>query len=114
MAEPAPAPRSPLAALADALAGARGDGVTLAERPARARLNLRLDPEDAEALAAAAVLGGALPLAPNTATDAGDGRTALWLGPDEWLLCGSGRRRRRARRRARRPRSPAATTRCAT
>ena len=95
MAEPAPAPRSPLAALADALAGARADGVTLAERPARARLNLRLDPEDAEALAAAAaVLGAALPRTPNTAVivtaaaGAGEDWTFLPLGPDEWLLTG--------------------------
>ena len=88
MAEPAPAPRSPLAALADALAEARADGVTLAERPARARLNLRLDPEDAEALAAAgAVLGAALPRTPNTAATAEDW-TLLPLGPDEWLLTG--------------------------
>ena len=83
----APATRSPLAALADALAAARAGDVVLAERPARARFNLRLDPADTGALdAVAAVLGGALPLAPNTAADAGDGRTALWLGPDEWLL----------------------------
>ena len=83
----APATRSPLAALADALAAARAGDVALAERPARARFNLRLDPADTGALdALAAVLGGALPLAPNTAADAGDGRTALWLGPDEWLL----------------------------
>ena len=86
MAEPATA-RSPLAALADDLADMRADGVALVARPARARLNFRLDPEDAEALAAVGgVLGTALPLVPNTASTA-DGRTALWLGPDEWLLC---------------------------
>ena len=89
MAEPAPAPRSPLAALADALAEARADGVTLAERPARTRLNLRLDPEDADALTAAgAALGGALPREPNTTAATVDGWTVLWLGPDEWLVCG--------------------------
>ena len=86
MAEAAAA-RSPLASLTDALDGAQADGVTLAEAPARARLNLRLDPEDAQALAAAAgAPGTALPLVPNTASTA-DGRAALWLGPDEWLLC---------------------------
>ena len=86
MAEPATA-RSPLAALADDLADMRADGVALVARPARARLNFRLDPEDAEALAAVGgVLGTALPLVPSTASTA-DGRTALWLGPDEWLLC---------------------------
>lgn len=88
MAEVPTAPRSPLASLADALAGARAEGMTLAERPARARLNLRLDPADAGALeAAAAVLGTALPLASNTAASAGE-RTVLWLGPDEWLVTG--------------------------
>ena len=87
MAEAAAA-RSPLASLTDALDGAQADGVTLAEAPARARLNLRLDPEDAAALAAAGgVLGTVLPLVPNTANSAADGRAALWLGPDEWLLC---------------------------
>ena len=49
----APAPRSALAGLADALAEMRADGVSLADQPARVRLNLRLDPEDAEALTAA-------------------------------------------------------------
>ena len=85
----APAPRSPLAALADALAGAQADGVTLAEGPARARFNLRLDPKDADALTAAgAVLGGSLPRTPNTAAATVNGKTLLWLGPDEWLVTG--------------------------
>lgn len=85
----APAPRSPLAGLADALAEMRADGVTLAEQPARARLNLRLDPGDPEALTAAgAVLGGSLPRTPNTAATTVDGWTVLWLGPDEWLVTG--------------------------
>ncbi len=88
MAEAPATPRSPLASLAGALAEARAEGVTLAERPARARLNLRLDPEDGTALAAAAgVLGAALPLTPNTTASAGE-RTILWLGPDEWLASG--------------------------
>lgn len=88
MAEAPDTPRSPLAGLAGALAEAQAEGVTLAERPARAHLNLRLDPEDTDALAAAAaVLGAALPLVPNTAASAGD-RTVLWLGPDEWLVTG--------------------------
>ncbi|MDE0390949.1 MAG: hypothetical protein OXI57_02640 [Rhodospirillales bacterium] len=83
------APRSPLAALADALAAVQAEGVTLAEQPARARLNLRLDPKDAEALTAAgAVLGGSLPRTPNTAATTVNGKTILWLGPDEWLVTG--------------------------
>ena len=85
----APAPRSPLAALADALAEARAGDAVLAERPPRTRLNLRLDPEDADALTAAgAALGGALPLTPNTAATTARGWTVLWLGPDEWLATG--------------------------
>ena len=84
----APAPRSPLASLADALAATGASDAVLAEQ-ARARLNLRLDPEDADALAAAgAALGGALPLAPNTAATTADGWSVLWLGPDEWLASG--------------------------
>ena len=83
------APRSPLGALADALAEMRANDVTLAEQPARVRLNLRLDPEDAEALTAAgAALGGSLPRAPNTAAATINGWTLLWLGPDEWLVTG--------------------------
>ena len=85
----APAPRSALAALADALAAVQAEGVTLAEQPARTRLNLRLDPKDAEALTAAgAVLGGSLPRTPNTAASTVNGKTLLWLGPDEWLVTG--------------------------
>ena len=85
----APAQRSPIAALADALAAMRADGVTLAEGPARTRFNLRLDPKDADALTAAgAVLGGSLPRTPNTAAPTVNGKTLLWLGPDEWLVTG--------------------------
>ena len=77
MAEAA-APRSPLASLADALAEARAGDAVLVERPARTRLNLRLDPEDADALTAAgAALGGALPLTPNTAAGLGFHRPRL-------------------------------------
>lgn len=58
----------------------------LFERPFLTHVNLRLDPADAEALAAAnRVLGLQLPLTPNTTT-AGQELLAAWLGPDEWLL----------------------------
>lgn len=88
MAEAA-APRSPLAGIADALAEARAEGVMLAEGPARARFNLRLDQKDADALTAAgAILGGSLPRTPNTAATTVNGTTLLWLGPDEWLVNG--------------------------
>ena len=83
----APAPRSPLAGMAAALAEARAEGVALADRSARARFNLRLDPKDADALTAVgAVLGGSLPRTPNTAATTVNGKTLLWLGPDEWLV----------------------------
>ena len=89
----APAARSPLASLADALAGASAGDVSLAEQAGRARLNLRLDADDAEALTAAgAALGGALPLTPNTASTTVDGWSVLWLGPDEWLVTGPAER----------------------
>ena len=85
----APAPRSPLASLTGALAETRAGDAVLAERTDRARLNLRLDPDDAEALTAAgAALGGALPVTPNTAAATVDGWSVLWLGPDEWLVTG--------------------------
>ena len=85
----APAPRSPLASLADALAQVSAEGVTLSERTDRARFNLRLDPKDADALTATgAVLGGSLPRTPNTAANTVNGTILLWLGPDEWLING--------------------------
>ncbi len=66
---------------------ARGEaGVAMGERPHRGIVNLRLDPGNAEAMAALiAAFGFALPVAANTS--AGDADTiALWLGPDEWWL----------------------------
>ena len=85
----APAPRSPVASLAEALAATQAEGVTLVERLERARFNLRLDSKDVEALTAAgAVLGGSLPRTPNTAATTVNGKTLLWLGPDEWLVTG--------------------------
>jgi sarcosine oxidase subunit gamma len=47
------------------------------------RMSLRADAEAAKALSKA--LGLDLPAQPLTATEK-DGRAALWLGPDEWLL----------------------------
>jgi sarcosine oxidase subunit gamma len=65
----------------------RGEaGVAMSERPHRGIVNLRLDPGNAEAIAAVeAAFGFALPIAANDT--AGDADTiALWLGPDEWWL----------------------------
>ena len=65
----------------------RGEaGVALAEKPFRAIVDLRGNPEDADFLGSAqGALGLDLPLAPNTATTQGK-TTALWLGPDEWWI----------------------------
>lgn len=61
-------------------------GVRLVERPFRGHVNLRGDTGDDVFLkAVAGVLGFGLPLAPNTFIEDA-GLTALWLGPDEWLI----------------------------
>ena len=79
--------RSPLGHLAGALAaGGREGVVTLREEPFLAQVDVRVDPARAAAMEAA--LGVPLPLVPNTTASA-DGRTALWLGPDEWLMVGA-------------------------
>jgi sarcosine oxidase subunit gamma len=65
----------------------RGEaGVAMTERPHRGIVNLRLDPGNAEAMAAfETAFGFALPIAANDT--AGDADTiALWLGPEEWWL----------------------------
>jgi sarcosine oxidase subunit gamma len=63
-----------------------GTGITLSERPFRAMLNLRGDAGDAGFLSAASAAAGVeLPLEPNTTRRNGS-VTALWLGPDEWLI----------------------------
>ena len=69
-------------------AGSRADGaaVIISERPFLGHLNLRGDPADLGfTSAAAAVLGFALPMEPNTVAAKG-ALLALWLGPDEWLV----------------------------
>ncbi|MFJ9539080.1 sarcosine oxidase subunit gamma [Streptomyces sp. NPDC101225] len=82
--------RSPLARDAGRLAAAtrssRG-AIRLAELPFLAQVNVRLDAKGAAADAVALALGLQLPLEPNTAVRAGES-TALWLGPDEWLVVG--------------------------
>ncbi|CAL9364125.1 sarcosine oxidase subunit gamma [Streptomyces sp. enrichment culture] len=82
--------RSPLAHAAVRLAAATrasGGAVRLAELPFLAQVNVRLDAKGPAAEAVGYALGFPLPLEPNTAVRAG-GLTALWLGPDEWLLVG--------------------------
>lgn len=61
-------------------------GIQMAEAPMQGHLALRGEGEDPELLAAVgAVIGIDLPVKPNT-TQRGGGTTALWLGPNEWLL----------------------------
>ncbi|MFI6558873.1 sarcosine oxidase subunit gamma [Streptomyces sp. NPDC050534] len=83
-------PRSPLARDAGRLAAAtrtaRG-AIRLAELPFLTQLNIRLDAKGAAADAVGLALGLQLPLEPNTVIRAGE-LTALWLGPDEWLVVG--------------------------
>ncbi|MFI5555962.1 sarcosine oxidase subunit gamma [Streptomyces sp. NPDC051738] len=83
-------PRSPLTDAAGRLAAATrssGGAVRLAELPFLTQVNVRLDAKGAAADAVGLALGLQLPLEPNTAVRAGE-LTALWLGPDEWLLVG--------------------------
>jgi sarcosine oxidase subunit gamma len=61
-------------------------GVSLSERPFRALISLRGGAGDSGFLSAVGAAAGVeLPLTPNTAAR-GSSVTALWLGPDEWLL----------------------------
>lgn len=62
---------------------ASGEGVNPTALPPAARVSLRAPAASVAALSKA--LGLTLPVKPKTSTAKG-GRTALWLGPDEWLL----------------------------
>ncbi len=75
---------APLAAWGDALA-ALPDGVQITPRPFVAMAHLRVDPAGPAAAAVAVHLGVALPTAPSTYAE-GETTTAIWLGPDEWLV----------------------------
>lgn len=76
--------RSPLGAIQSAQSPQPDS--ELVERPFLTHLNLRMDPTEAAALSAIhRVLHVKLPLTPNTTTVT-DALTAIWLGPDEWLL----------------------------
>jgi len=83
--------RSPLAEYVDKFAAlsadSRGD-LSIREVSFVSQLNLRADPKDAVLIQSfAAVLGFALPAVPNTVASR-EGRRALWLAPDEWLVVG--------------------------
>lgn len=80
---------SPLAGQPQAVRGG-GDadhaGITLRERPFLGHLNLRGEPDnDAFRSACRQVLGGDLPMAPNTVAET-PAAVVCWLGPNEWLL----------------------------
>jgi sarcosine oxidase subunit gamma len=59
------------------------NGVSLAEMPPAERVSLRVPTASIASLSRA--LGVTLPQKPKTSAAKGD-RTALWLGPDEWLV----------------------------
>jgi len=63
-----------------------GNGTTLTPLDARERIVLRADEKTAKKLGLA--IGLDLPLKPG-ATHTRNNNTALWIGPDEWLLIGS-------------------------
>ena len=59
---------------------------TVADEPFAAMVDLWVDPAGPGGVAAAGVLGvDALPTAPSTTVSGGD-VTAIWLGPEEWLV----------------------------
>ncbi len=62
---------------------ASGPGVTLTPLAPRQRISLRADAQSLKAVEAK--LGLALPTRPKMSASA-DGMSALWLGPDEWLV----------------------------
>ncbi|MET4697072.1 sarcosine oxidase subunit gamma [Constrictibacter sp. MBR-5] len=80
--------RSPLQHRAEALAAASDTAASILEIPFQAQTVVRGDLSDSAFRArSTAALGYELPSAPNgTASD--DRTTALWLGPDEWLVTG--------------------------
>ena len=75
---------APLVGWGDAL-GALPDGVQITPRPFVAMADLRVDPTGPAAAAVAAYLDVALPTAPSTYVES-ETATAIWLGPDEWLI----------------------------
>ena len=79
--------RSPLQHLAERLREAGSDGVAIGEHAFLAQVDVRLGRDEAAAATVADALGFRLPAVPGTVASAG-GRSALWLGPDEWLVVG--------------------------
>ena len=80
---------SPLDHFKNTIAGpaSGGDaGVVISEKAFLGHLNLRGDPSDDEFMERVeGALGFELPVEPN-AVSGDEGKQALWLGPDEWLI----------------------------
>lgn len=85
MAEPTALRESPLTHLKTELEATAGAAVSLAESAFRAMVSIRVEPGSPAYDRIGRVLGAPLPTGCGH-TSAGDGRTALWLGPDEWLV----------------------------
>ncbi len=75
---------APLAGWEDALV-ALPDGVQITPRPFVAMADVRVDPAGSAAAAVTEFLGVGLPTTPSTYVESGTA-TAIWLGPDEWLI----------------------------
>lgn len=78
--------RSPLGRLRDELEQGSSAAVSLREIPFLAQIGIRAVPGSATYDGLADRLGGALPARVGEVTRPGDDRSALWLGPDEFLL----------------------------
>jgi sarcosine oxidase subunit gamma len=59
--------------------------VKLSEEPFVAMVDLRVDPDGPAASQASEILGLVLPTTPSTHVGS-DALTAIWMGPDEWLI----------------------------
>jgi sarcosine oxidase subunit gamma len=75
---------APLAAWGDDL-GALPEGVQITPWPFVAMADVRLDAKGPAAVAVARYLGVALPTTPSTSVES-ETATAIWLGPDQWLV----------------------------
>jgi sarcosine oxidase subunit gamma len=84
--------QTPLAGFAERFADASqasGGELDLREETLWHQVNLRIDPAAGPSLTG--VLGGPLPLEPNSITSTDHGQI-VWLGPDEWLVISPDRR----------------------
>lgn len=78
--------RSPLSRLIDEISAGSSDGASLREIPFLAQIGIRAEPGSASASALESSLGGALPGGVGKVSQVDDGRSVLWLGPDEFLV----------------------------